>query len=1818
MNNQGLSIIIPTYNEAKNIHDLLRRISETLSAAPIDYEVIIVDDYSTDATRRVGQSWSKRMPVQVYKKVGKKGKGYSILEGADHATYAHIAMLDADLQYPPEILPELYQLAKTHGIGVARRTTYKGTWLRTVASRLNAFIFGRLLLNLDTDVQSGCKIFPRDVFVHLDRYLVTAWAIDIPLLYTAHELGYTVGHVDIHFYPRSHGTSNVQFLHTATQIAWGALRTKLSERTRDLQTTASGSMSGAGLAYKRKRFITHTTLPHHLSAIVSLTSWQKGGIGLLTLVCISGLAINAKNTAIIFTASISAMYFVDVLFNLFIIMKSLHTPPELVTSPEELQSIKDNNLPTYTILCPLYREAAVLPQFVEAMNAMHWPKNKLDILILLESDDQETIQAAQAMQLPAHYRVIIVPDSEPKTKPKACNYGLAQARGQYVVVYDAEDKPEPDQLKKAFHAFSKAPKSIACMQAKLNYYNPHHNLLTRLFTAEYSLWFDVILPGLQSIQTTIPLGGTSNHFRLDTLVSLHGWDPFNVTEDADLGARLFRRGYKTAIINSITLEEANSNVKNWFRQRSRWIKGYIQTYFVHFRNPVRFAKEYGHHAILFQLIVGGKIAFMLINPILWIITISYFALFHLVGPTIEAIYPGAIFYMAATSLVVGNFIYLYNYMIGVAKRGQWELVKYVFFIPFYWLMISIGAGVAVFQFFVKPHYWEKTIHGLHLIHEEAKREKELIRLKRTASRARYIQRLADLVQSKQLIGGGLLIASSLIGNVLNFLYNAYLGRHLSLEDFGEISLFGSLLSLSAVPLSALSRTVTHTSAFLLGKFGLPIKPLWASLKKRTLVYSIGISLLWLIVTPLLMRFFRIESPLPFILFTPVWVIGSFNAINGGFLNGNLLFATTALTAVLESASKFAFTAGFVNIQLEQYVYASIPLSLFIVMVVEWRSIHNLSNKKPTKELHPGDLTLSPKFYFTSILTSLTKATYLSLDIVLAKHFLTPNEAGAYSYLSLAGKMVYFLSSTVSQFLIPYVSRDLGAGTSPKQSFRRLLILISLVNIAAFLMFGVFGYITAPLLWGSKAALIIRYLPAYALAMALFSTTSAIITYQQIRGRHFFPVFAFLLALLMILGMYLEHHSIGEIVLVVAIASVISLIGVLLLTKFYGVVVDVFHAFIDFIGLFKPLPPTSPYTDGTLRILIFNWRDLRHKWAGGAEVYLHEIGKRWVRQGHEVTIFSGNDGKSARFERLDGVRLVRRGGFYLVYLWAFLYYFLRLRGRYDVIIDSENGLPFFTPLYVKETVFLLIHHVHQEVFRKRLMPPFSWLALFLERRVMPLVYRHTDVITVSPSSKKDILQNKLTARDPHIIYNGVDLSAYTPGNKSKDPSILYLGRLTSSKSVHILIQAVRSLIEFVPDVRVTIAGDGPARASLERLTKKLHLEQTIHFSGRVDEHEKIRLYQNAWVFVNPSLIEGWGITTIEANACGTPVIASNVAGLRDAVSDTHSGFLVPYGNSSAFAEKLRDLLTNTALRNAMSQQSCIWASKFDWDTSAAKAMNALKAGRGIPHEFTWIHSSKSPSYPDHLTLGTATYQGKTIFVKSWVNPPRSAFNEIHAYRSISKVLTGKVRLPKLIFVDHVGQTLHVGLEYIEGKTLSSFNEIRQLSVYKQVLSALEKIDVTHDGAIQRPGSYILATFPYIFLKAAKLRPKFTILFLTSAFHFTMNAMNLLRGKLRVAHRDLGTDNILITKNHIYLIDWQYLAFTLPVYELVGAWRSLSRDRHLGASFLKFVRTTYQKDAQARKQFKSLSIYYTLLGLTDPHYHPTRVNDFIYILKTANRL
>jgi cellulose synthase/poly-beta-1,6-N-acetylglucosamine synthase-like glycosyltransferase len=307
-------------------------------------------------------------------------------------------------------------------------------------------------------------------------------------------------------------------------------------------------------------------------------------------------------------------------------------------------------------------------------------------------------------------QIIVVPDSQPKTKPKACNYGLRGARGAYVVIYDAEDIPDPDQIKKALVAFGRLPSNVVCVQAKLNYFNPTQNLLTRFFTAEYSMWFDLFLPGLFIVGAPIPLGGTSNHFKRDALEQLGAWDPFNVAEDADLGMRIARSGLATAVIDSTTWEEANSRVGNWIRQRSRWVKGYMQVWLVSMRHPLALLRTLGPWRFFcFHATIGGTPLVFLLNPVYWVLTLLWVLT---AADIVPLLFPLPIFVMSILTALIGNLVFIYLSIYGLIKRERYDFVPLMFMLPVYWVLQSIAAWKGLYQLLTKPHYWEKTTHNL--------------------------------------------------------------------------------------------------------------------------------------------------------------------------------------------------------------------------------------------------------------------------------------------------------------------------------------------------------------------------------------------------------------------------------------------------------------------------------------------------------------------------------------------------------------------------------------------------------------------------------------------------------------------------------------------------------------------------------------------------------------------------------------------------------------------------------------------------------------------------------------------------------------------------------------------------------------------------------------------------------------------------------------------------------------------------------------------------------------------------------------------------
>lgn len=442
-----------------------------------------------------------------------------------------------------------------------------------------------------------------------------------------------------------------------------------------------------------------------LCANRTITRAQSAVFGALAVIALGATAFWPHIMLQILAGCLAASYLANILFRTALVWcgadeSQIPPPPH----------IADAELPLYTILVPLYHEAEVLPRLVQALRALDYPQDKLDIKLVIEADDAETRAALARLHLDASFHAVIVPPSNPRTKPKACNYALRFARGEFTVIFDAEDRPEPDQLRKAVARFRSEPENVSCLQARLNFYNRNENWLTRLFALDYALWFDFLLPGLDKLAVPMPLGGTSNHFRTSVLHAIHGWDSFNVTEDADLGIRLARLGQRAATLNSTTYEEATNSAHNWLKQRSRWIKGYMQTWLVHMRHPFALWRHAGARGFFaFQLFIGGSVLSSLANPLMW----AVFLASHAAGISLFTGALGEVLaHISLFSLIAGNCLFIYLAMLGPYRRGWLELTPYGLTAPLYWLLISAAAYRAAWELIRRPFHWEKTSHGV--------------------------------------------------------------------------------------------------------------------------------------------------------------------------------------------------------------------------------------------------------------------------------------------------------------------------------------------------------------------------------------------------------------------------------------------------------------------------------------------------------------------------------------------------------------------------------------------------------------------------------------------------------------------------------------------------------------------------------------------------------------------------------------------------------------------------------------------------------------------------------------------------------------------------------------------------------------------------------------------------------------------------------------------------------------------------------------------------------------------------------------------------
>jgi len=363
-------------------------------------------------------------------------------------------------------------------------------------------------------------------------------------------------------------------------------------------------------------------------------------------------------------------------------------------------SLPDAALPAYTVIAPLYREAEIVPQLLEALDAIDYPRRRLQVLIVVEADDEATRQALTAVRLPRHVEVLVAPPGHPRTKPRACNIALERATGDLVTIYDAEDRPHPGQLREAAARFAAGPPRLACLQAPLRI-ERDHRFLPRQFAIEYAIQFETILPLLARLGLPFPLGGTSNHFRMSALRAVGGWDAWNVTEDADLGFRLAAEGYDLGVLELPTYETAPDRLADWLPQRARWVKGYMQTFGVQTRTPphwrtgvmLAFALTLGV-AILAALAHGPLLAWSLMSVAAQLATGQAWLTLA-----------------DATLLIAGWLCAMAAAVVGL-RRARAELrLRDLLLTPLYWPLLSLAAAHALWQLVRCPHHWDKTRHA---------------------------------------------------------------------------------------------------------------------------------------------------------------------------------------------------------------------------------------------------------------------------------------------------------------------------------------------------------------------------------------------------------------------------------------------------------------------------------------------------------------------------------------------------------------------------------------------------------------------------------------------------------------------------------------------------------------------------------------------------------------------------------------------------------------------------------------------------------------------------------------------------------------------------------------------------------------------------------------------------------------------------------------------------------------------------------------------------------------------------------------------------
>lgn len=773
-------------------------------------------------------------------------------------------------------------------------------------------------------------------------------------------------------------------------------------------------------------------------------------------------------------------------------------------------------------------------------------------------------------------------------------------------------------------------------------------------------------------------------------------------------------------------------------------------------------------------------------------------------------------------------------------------------------------------------------------------------------------------------GSFIFMVATIITSFLHFVITTVLARTVPLETFGTFIFITNLVFLLSIIVTSFSSALSESVSS--EKRKLPLALVFPSNKTLLKTYALSIiaSGIWVLLVPYVSIATHIEAPILYVCTLIFLCMLPYGAYRGA-LGGHFIFTSLSLLIVIEALSRIGLILQGIFSGSNILIFISIPASIGIAFLLSYFFAHKIKSKAAAS-LHP--ITVPNKLFLSLFIISIASSIVFSLDMILVKFLFSPDIAGQYAFISTIGRILIIINGLISYLFILFCSNE-QAPIQKKRIFNIISSIIILNSLGFIFLFGLLGTYTAPLLLGPNSLAIVPVLLPYTIALACASLSEIIIIYHILKKEYQYIWFILGTIFFVLGGIYLFHNTLAHVIYVLLTTTSVMCIGTIILHT-YQTSREKNTSIFTLLLFFLKKAPVS----GSHAILFMNRKSMTHPESGGAEIYLDEITQRLNTDTRPIICITNNEECREIYTVEHGIHYIRLGGFLSSYWLIPLYCFLKLRNHVAIVIDTHNAIPFFSPLYLnKKKIFLIIHHIHTNVFKKHLPFGLVHIALFLESYLMPRVYRKSKVITVSPSSYNEAQKIGFTKDQMTIIPNGVSIPKDYCKEEHPFPVISYIGRIEKYKRVDILLEALEHIHVEIPEAHLVIAGAGKQLDTIRMEVTKSRCSQKVSLCGFISEEDKASILSRSWIHVQPSETEGWGITIIEANAHQTPVVGFNVPGIADAIINHKTGMLCPEESVTSLCATILSLLKNESLRKNLGKEALKHADAFSWDKSA---------------------------------------------------------------------------------------------------------------------------------------------------------------------------------------------------------------------------------------------------------------------------------------------